>query len=212
MISYNAYFFDFDGVLADSVEVKTRAFAKLFEKFGKDIQAKVVAHHRNNGGMSRYDKFRYYYKEFLKRPLPEEEFRNLCERFSRLVVDEVVAAPEIKGVRVFLEKCHMASPCFVVSATPEEEIREIVKRRDLHEYFLNVVGAPASKKENLQKLLEIYNLVPEQCVFFGDAESDYRAATICRVNFIAILPNENAPLLQIEPQIKWHKDFSTLSE
>ena len=39
---YKALFFDFDGVLADSVEVKTNAFAKLFEKFGSEIQAKVL--------------------------------------------------------------------------------------------------------------------------------------------------------------------------
>jgi len=42
---YKALFFDFDGVLADSVEVKTDAFSKLFEKFGPEIQAKVVEHH-----------------------------------------------------------------------------------------------------------------------------------------------------------------------
>ena len=60
-MNYKAYFFDFDGVLADSVEVKTLAFAKLFEEFGAGIQEKVVAHHRNHGGMSRYDKFRHYY-------------------------------------------------------------------------------------------------------------------------------------------------------
>ena len=31
-VHYDAFVFDFDGVLADSVEVKTRAFAKLFDE------------------------------------------------------------------------------------------------------------------------------------------------------------------------------------
>ena len=50
----DALIFDFDGVLADSVEVKTRAFAKLFQSYGPEIEDRVVKYHRNNGGMSRY--------------------------------------------------------------------------------------------------------------------------------------------------------------
>ncbi len=209
-MDYKAFFFDFDGVLADSVEVKTRAFAKLFEKYGPEIKKRVVEHHLTNGGMSRYDKFQYYYSEYLKQPLPEQEFQNLCKKFARLVVDEVVASPEIPGSHPYLEKCYVASPCFVVSATPEDEIREIVRRRGIQKYFLNVLGAPASKQENLERLLTDNKLAPEQCVFFGDAESDYRAAMTCGVNFTAILPNGNAPLLRVAPLIKWHRNFFEL--
>lgn len=60
---------DFDSVLADSVEVKTRAFAKLFEPHGPDVVSKVVEHHRKYGGMTRVDKFRHYYRRFLRKPL-----------------------------------------------------------------------------------------------------------------------------------------------
>ena len=210
-MKYDAFFFDFDGVLADSVEVKTKAFAKLFEAYGPKIMNKVVSHHRTNGGMSRYDKFRHYFSEFLKQPLLDEEFQDLCEQFAQLVVDEVVASPEIPGSHLYLEKCHKTSPCFVVSATPEDEIREIVRRRGLQKFFLNVLGAPASKQENLESLLAANKLAPEQCVFFGDAESDYRAAMACCVNFTAILPNANAPLLSVAPRIKWYRNFNELA-
>ena len=101
---YEAFFFDFDGVLADSVEVKTRAFAKLFEPYGTEIEAKVVDHHRRNGGMTRVDKFRHYYKEFLQEPLNDEMLDSLCRKFSQLVVDEVVESPEIPGAEKFLQE------------------------------------------------------------------------------------------------------------
>ena len=208
---YKAFFFDFDGVLADSVEVKTKAFARLFQCYGSEIQKKVVEHHLDNGGMSRYDKFRFYFKKFLQQPLPDEEFQNLCDQFARLVVDEVVASPEIPGSQLYLEKCYVTSPCFVVSATPEDEIREIVRKRGLEKYFINVLGAPTSKQKNLERLLAANKLAPERCVFFGDAESDYRAAMSCGVNFIAILPNANAPLLRVAPRIKWYRSFNKLS-
>ena len=67
MPRYEAFFFDFDGVLADTVEVKTRAFAHIFEPFGAAVRDKVIEHHRNNSGVPRADKFRYYFEHFLKK-------------------------------------------------------------------------------------------------------------------------------------------------
>ena len=37
-----AIVFDFDGVILDSVEIKTKAFARLFEEHGPDVQRQVV--------------------------------------------------------------------------------------------------------------------------------------------------------------------------
>jgi HAD superfamily hydrolase (TIGR01549 family) len=202
-----AFFFDFDGVLADSVEVKTRAFAKLFERYGPAVEAKVVEHHRNNGGMTRVDKFRHYYKKFLGKPLDEVELQRLCNDFSRLVVDEVLSAPEIPGAEKFLKKWHNTVKCFVVSATPDEEIKKILKLRGIDVYFEEILGSSRSKTEHVKYLLNKYSFNPGQCIFFGDAGSDYKAATGSGVDFIGILPNENAPLLQIAPEIKWARNF-----
>ena len=54
-----AIIFDFDGVIADSVNIKTVAFAEIYEPFGNHISELVVSHHLINGGMSRYEKFKY---------------------------------------------------------------------------------------------------------------------------------------------------------
>ncbi len=207
---YSAFFFDFDGVLADSVEVKTRAFAKLFESYGLKIQARVVDYHRKNGGMTRRDKFRYYYKEFVNKPLDRYQLEKLCSEFSSLVVDEVVCSPQIPGAEEFLQKWHGKLPCFIVSATPDEEIVSIVERRGLGRYFKETLGSSRSKKENLKILLEEYRLLPEKCLFFGDAESDYKAATDCGMNFMGILPGPDAPLLEVAPGISWVRSFVQL--
>jgi beta-phosphoglucomutase-like phosphatase (HAD superfamily) len=212
ILKWDAFFFDFDGVLADSVEVKTRAFGKLFEPFGPNIVDKVVTHHRHHGGMTRMDKFKLYYSTFLKKPLSDKELSDLCQRFADLVVDEVVASPEIPGAENYLKACCSTSICFVISATPENEIIEIVKRRNWDRYFKEVLGAPANKTENTLKLLRKYSLAPQKCIFFGDAESDYLAAMDCRMYFLAILPGEEAPLLKIAPDIEWHRDFYEVAQ
>jgi HAD superfamily hydrolase (TIGR01549 family) len=212
MKDIQAFFFDFDGVLADSVEVKTQAFARLFESFGPEIEAKVIDHHRRNGGMTRVDKFHYYYKEFLKEALSDEMLVELCGQFSKLVVDKVVSSPEIKGAEAFLIKWYEHIPCYVISATPDDEIRKIVRRRGLETYFKEILGSSASKKENLKRLLNEHRFNPAKCLFFGDAESDYLAAKECKVHFIAILAESDAPLLKIVPDVKWVANFEALME
>jgi len=89
--------FDFDGVLADSVEVKTAAFAQLYEPYGSDIVTRVVSHHRDHGGMPRYEKFRIYHREFVGEPLDEPGIAALTDAFSKLVKQAVIAAPRDTG-------------------------------------------------------------------------------------------------------------------
>ena len=53
-------FWDFDGVIKDSVLVKSDAFEELFLPFGSDVAKKIRMHHEDNGGMSRHDKLPIY--------------------------------------------------------------------------------------------------------------------------------------------------------
>ena len=205
---YEAFFFDFDGVLADSVEVKTEAFAKLYEPYGSEVVAQVIDHHRRHGGMTRTDKFRHYHSNYLGRTLGDEEMAELCRKFSELVVDKVVAAPEINGAGEFLRKWRSRLPCFVISATPQEEIRQIVERRGMMGCFKEVLGAPASKEDNLKRLLNQFHLNPSKCCLFGDAESDYRAAQACGVEFIGIVNDLDSPLIKALPEIRYTRDFT----
>jgi phosphoglycolate phosphatase-like HAD superfamily hydrolase len=210
MKEYDALFFDFDGVLVDSVEVKARAFARLFEPHGADTVARVIEFHRRNGGMPRAEKFRYYYEHLLKKPLTQEISEELCRRFSLLVVDEVVAAPAISGAEDLLKSCRGRIPCFVISATPEEELKDIIARRGWTDYFEAVLGAPLKKQEHVQILLRDRSYDSKKCVFFGDAEADYIAAKNCGVPFIGIVPGPEAPLLKAVPGVRWAINFEII--
>ena len=204
---YQAFVFDFDGVLADSVEVKTEAFSRLFEDHGPEIQKQVVEHHRNNGGMTRAEKIQHYFDAFLGQPIDDSRLSKLCENFANLVVDNVVAAAEIPGARKFLETWHGKIPLFIDSATPDKEIVEIVERRGLADFFEEVLGSGKPKAQNLAYILDRYNIQAERCLFFGDAGSDYQAAIKCGVNFIGVLPGPDAPLLKVAPEIRWVSNF-----
>jgi phosphoglycolate phosphatase-like HAD superfamily hydrolase len=126
------------------------------------------------------------------------------------VVEKVVNAPEILGAENFLKNWYQKIPCFVISATPDEELIEIVRQRGLKVYFKEILGSSRSKKENLELLLNKYGFNALKCLFFGDAGSDYQAAKALSINFIGILPGPEAPLLQQAPEIKWLKDFYSI--
>ena len=176
--------FDFDGVLAESVDVKTRAYALLFQKEGEEVVQQVVDFHLKNGGVSRFEKFRFYYSDILHRPLSEERFQELCAQFSRLVVDEVVAAPWVNGAKEFLIRNEKQYTFAIISGTPEDELKEIVRRREMDHFFSSVRGSPKDKVTLLGEVMDEYQLKSEEMVFVGDAETDWRAARETGVPFL----------------------------
>jgi HAD superfamily hydrolase (TIGR01549 family) len=180
-----AIIFDFDGVLVESIDIKTEAFRGMFKNEGSDIVAKVVDYHCRNMGVSRFDKFRYIYKEILNRPLTEAVFQDLCQQFARLVLDAVLNAPYVKGAQEFLANYAHIYSCFIASATPQDEIEEIIIRRGMSHYFKAVYGAPKKKNDIVKEILSNYGLSAESIVYIGDAISDYDAANANGVHFIA---------------------------
>ena len=185
--SKSTFVFDFDGVLADSVGIKTWAFSELYQQYGEKIVSQVVTHHLRNGGMSRFDKFEYYHKNFLDINLTKECMQELCKSFSNLAMKAVIDSPEIGGANKFLEHyCINNKLSFVNSATPVDEIREIVARRRMDKFFTSVYGSPHSKLDNLKNIFSRYNTSPEQTVFFGDSIADFDAAERAGCEFIGI--------------------------
>ncbi len=179
-----AIVFDFDGVLVESVDVKTRAYALLFQNEGEEVVQKVVDYHLKNGGVSRFEKIRFYYSDILYRSLSEERFHELCAQFSHLVVDEVVASPWVDGAKKFLNRNKKNYTFIIISGTPESELKKIIKRREMAHFFDSVRGSPKDKVTLLGEVMDEYHLKPEEMVFIGDAETDWCAARKSGVPFI----------------------------
>ncbi|TYQ24720.1 HAD family hydrolase [Pseudanabaena sp. UWO310] len=181
---YDAIVFDFDGVLVESVDVKTEAFGALYAEYGDRIVEQVRAYHILHGGVSRFVKFRYYHEVLLGKTLTKEEEHYLGERFSQCVEDAVVAAKYVMGAYEFLENNYQSIPLFVASGTPELELQRIVARRNMSHYFLSVHGSPASKGDIIQNILQKYNFDRDRVLMVGDSLSDYEGAIAAGVKFI----------------------------
>lgn len=190
-----AIIFDFDGVLIESIDIKTKAFAKLFEREDAEVVKKLVAYHLNNGGISRFEKFKYIYKNILHRRLTNKTFRELCQRFSQIVVAEVVKCSYVKGAREFLNNNYLRYKYFVVSATPRRELEGIIKQRGILNYFRGIYGAPEKKTDMAAKIIRNHHFRAKEVLYIGDALSDYTAAKNNSISFIARI-NNNASIFK----------------
>ena len=178
-------FFDFDGVLIESSDVKTQAFAELFADAPVERVDRILEYHRANAGISRFRKFDWIYETLLEKPLPEQKREELGRRFSEIVLQQVLDAPLVPGAEEALESLHESLPLYVVSGTPHEELEYIVSKRRLIHYFRGVYGSPATKPEVVRKLLSAHELPPDRALFVGDGPSDHHAAVETGVHFLA---------------------------
>jgi beta-phosphoglucomutase-like phosphatase (HAD superfamily) len=188
-------FFDFDGVILDSVNVKTEAFRSMYLGYGNDIAGKVVAHHLENGGISRFEKFKYYHETFLGQPINDEDIASLSNQFSSLVVDKVISSTPIPGSLDFIKNDKNYKK-FVISGTPDNEIKEIVRCLGLNDYFADVLGSPVKKGVHARNCLSKFDLSSKESVFIGDAMADYQASIDNSMKFILIENTDNKHLFE----------------
>lgn len=182
-----ALFFDFDGVILESADIKTRAYHDLFAPYPR-WRDRLVAYHLRHAGVSRYEKFKYFYRRFLRRPLTVAERRRLDRAYAGLVWARVLACPFVPGARRFLSLAAGRWPLFILSGTPQEELRRVVRRRGLAPRFYGVYGSPRLKPQLLKALLKRRKLSPKETLYVGDARSDWKAARSCGVPFVGRVP------------------------
>ena len=202
---YSVIFFDFDGVIKDSVKVKSDAFEQLFLPFGKDLAIKVRAHHEKNGGMSRFEKFPIYV-DWSGQKRSQQLINKYLEAFSSLVVQKVIESEWVPGIMSYLKENIDKKEFFLVTATPQKEIEYIVEKLQIGGYFKQVIGSPVCKENAIKDLLHKYSIIPQQAVMIGDSISDYTAAFSNNMPFILrrTILNED---LQMELDCTMISDF-----
>lgn len=186
--------FDFDGVLAESVNVKTEAFRTLYQPFGDDIADQVVKWHEANGGVSRFEKIKTWHLKYLGIELSDSEVNYWANKFSDLVLQGVVNAPWVLGAFEFLEGYSVPYSKWIISGTPDSEMKVIAERRNISQHFKGIHGSPRKKTDWATEILSTYNLHPQETVFIGDARSDFEASINCNLHFILRKTPENIDL------------------
>lgn len=198
--------FDCDGVLLESVDAKTRAFARIGEEYGDEARDRLVAHHVMHGGVSRYRKFEWLYREVLGRSISEAELEALNEKFVRYAYDEVMRCPMVPGAQAVLDRWHGRVPMYVASGAPHAELNQVLEVRKLSRYFGGIKGSPPGKADLLRNIVVETGARPSDSIMVGDAGTDQYAAETVRTRFYGrgeYFKHSGHP---------WHDDLTRLND
>ena len=184
----DAVFFDFDGVLVESNEVKIDAFRRLYEPYGEDVVERVIAEHVRHEGVSRVVKLERFHREFLGITLDDDSLAELAQVYSGMVEDVVVACDAVPGAAEALDAWSGHCPLYVVSGTPQDELRRIAQRRGLDGYFASVFGSPRVKPDIVGDELRRIGVTADRVLFVGDSLTDYDCAVAVGTRFLGRVP------------------------
>ncbi|PWG81062.1 HAD family hydrolase [Pararcticibacter amylolyticus] len=178
--------FDFDGVILDSNGVRERGFEMLFAGYSAGQLDTILRYHRNNGGLSRYHKIRYFYEEVLQKEISEEEVNQLAEKFSVLMKKELVnRALIIEDAVAFIRDNYRNYEMHIVSGSDGNELRYLCAELGLAGYFKTIQGSPVPKITLVGEILDQYHYQKEETVLIGDSINDYDAAKANGIGFLA---------------------------
>lgn len=166
-MSLQCLVFDCDGVILDSVPVKTRAFGRLMEPFGPEARDRFLMYHKVHGGVSRYKKFEWFYEDVLGKTITPEESEGLGNRFAEYVLDELRRCELIPGIQETLDSWRGKLPMFVCSGAPHEEVLAVLRERKLDGYFDAIHGSPPAKAVLLAQIVNRQKLDPADVLMWA---------------------------------------------
>ena len=183
---YETIFFDFDGTIVNTTNLKKYAFGKAFEKYGKKIKNKVENFHLKNEGKPRSFKFKYICENFLNLNYEKKIENYLSKKFTQIIYNQIKKVEFIDGAYNFFEKFNNKVKMHIVSSVPDKEIKDLVKILKLTKFFVSIHGFPNDKHEIFEKIINKNNLSRDKILMVGDTFVDYEASEKSKINFISV--------------------------
>jgi phosphoglycolate phosphatase-like HAD superfamily hydrolase len=183
--NYKTLIFDCDGVILNSNKVKTQAFYDATKHLGYEAAQALQDHHVQNGGISRYAKFKYFITEILNQDFDEALNHELLQRFAQSVKKGLMSCEVAEGLDELRAKTVHAN-WLIVSGGDQAELREVFAARGLDKYFNGgIFGSPYDKDAILKNETKNRNIIGRS-LFLGDSMYDYEVANKAKMDFIFI--------------------------
>lgn len=185
----DAILLDCDGVVLESEEMKVAAFLRLLPQEPRKL-AEMRAYINANAGLPRHEKLRHIFGGILRQPFSAADEVAFSRRYGAAIKEEYHACPLVPGARELLETYASRCPLFLVSGTPEGELRAAIEAHGLTAFFAGIFGAPAHKTALCADILRRWRLDSRRAVMVGDSYPDIEAAQANGIPFIGRLRPE----------------------
>ncbi|GBF41345.1 haloacid dehalogenase domain protein hydrolase [Leptospira ellinghausenii] len=181
--SFRQIIWDFDGVILDSNPWRTLGFRETLKDYPEESVQQLIDFHESNGGLSRYAKFNYFFKDILKNELDNDKLNVLLEKFrlimlKNLIDENLIINDSIQAIKLLKDK-----DLFIISGSDQSELNYICERLNLSKYFKKILGSPLTKKENIKNLIQEGLIDPSLSCLIGDSHNDFEAATEFGIQF-----------------------------
>lgn len=181
---FSTFVFDFDGTLVESARLKTQAFFDVLSEIegAEEILRRILADS----------------PEFTRSEVLESVLRGLDKDLAGsldILIDgygercrrSVARAPEVEGAELLLEFLYRnEKSLYISSATPEDELNDLVNQRGFSRYVKKAFGAPERKEVHLEEILTIEGHLPRSVLCVGDTVADERIAIEKGCTFLGI--------------------------
>lgn len=180
-----AFIFDMDGVIVDSMPFHIKAWEVYLERQGRDAQTlNARMHGKHNDELLRDVFGNELNSDDIKRMGSEKE------GLYRELIEAKLEASLVPGIRNFLTS-YSAMPKAVASNAEALNVNFVLDRADLGGFFLHALNGQMVKygkphPEIYLKASELLQIAPKDCIVFEDSQTGIDAAVEAGMRVVAI--------------------------
>ena len=184
LINLKNIFWDFDGVILDSMQVRDWGFREIFKSFSSIQIEEFIVFHRLNGGLSRYVKIKHFFENILGESITEHKVNNYAQRFSEIMRNKLKDKNNLILDSVsFIRENYSNYNFHIVSGSDQNELRYLCKELNISDYFISIHGSPAPKNVLVERIIKKHKYKKEETCLIGDSINDHEAANINKIKF-----------------------------
>ena len=175
---------DFDGVILDSMKIKGDGFLELFKEFRKEDLQKIEEYHYTHGGVSRFEKIRYFYNDVLNKDIDDSKVLVLADKFAEIIEVKLYDKNNlIEETLNYIKKNYRKYNFHIVSGAEHNELNKLCDSFKISKYFISIDGSPTSKDKLVKNVIEKYKYDKVEVILIGDAITDLNASVKNNIDF-----------------------------
>jgi HAD superfamily hydrolase (TIGR01549 family) len=184
MPEYDAYLFDCDGTVVNTLDIWIDACQKVLADHGVQVSRAEIG--------ARLGKW-----ELMLAGIPEEEFTQAMQEVIAIAHPQVAHAPLYEGVKLVLQRLKAdGKKLALITASDKVVIDAVLAHHNLENMFdllvtADDVGKHKPDPEGLFLAMQHFNVAKDRAVMLGDSDKDLGAAKNAGIDSILFYPESH---------------------
>ena len=175
LLKYENIVLDFDGVILDANKQRKKNMKFVLDKnLNQELSKLTYDYFSKNSGVSRNVKLRKFIKDELV-------LKKVLNEYYELNLSTLPKCNLVKGIKEFIINNYASKKILILTGADEDEVKILVKNKNLNEYIFYLGGGPKSKIQHLKELQ-----LKGDSVFFGDSKYDNFTASEYGFDFVFV--------------------------